>query len=447
MPPAGGAPAGKGAGAAAAAAAAGAAPAAGATAPAAAPTSPPQQDFVANGSGYYLQQSAGRYLLYYCMKHFFQNGGSECYIVSVGDYNTPPGANDLMAGVDALVTEREPTLVLAPDVLLLDSGNCFTVQQHMLMHCGQIMQNRMAVLDVYNGDKGPLDPTGDPVKAFRDGVGMNFLNYGAAYYPWLNTTIVQTSDLNYQTFDTAALAKVLANDSGIAPDVRAAITASGAARDEIQKSLIVNSKLYATIVAAAARRLNLLPPSAAMAGLYAMVDDTRGVWKAPANVSVNAAISPAVGISDADQSRLNVDPYGKSINAIRSFIGEGVLVWGARTLDGNSDDWRYVNVRRTLLFLEESCRLAAKAMVFEPNVAGTWVLVRSMIENFLTTIWKQGGLAGATREDAFAVHVGLGDTMTAEDILQGIMRVTVFVAVSHPAEFIEITFQQQMQKS
>ena len=138
---------------------------------------------------------------------------------------------------------------------------------------------------------------------------------------------------------------------------------------------------------------------------------------------------------------------GKSINAIRPFVGEGTLVWGARTLDGNSLDWRYINVRRTMIMIEESIRLAAKAYVFEPNTAQTWVTIRSMIENFLTSVWKAGGLAGAVPTDAFSVHVGLGQTMTPVDILEGKLLITVLVAVTRPAEFIEITFQQQMQKS
>ena len=86
-------------------------------------------------------------------------------------------------------------------------------------------------------------------------------------------------------------------------------------------------------------------------------------------------------ISQEDQEDLHVNAQGKSINAVRSFVGEGVLVWGARTLDGNSLDWRYVNVRRTVIMLEESCRLAAKAMVFEPNVANTWLTIKAMISN------------------------------------------------------------------
>jgi hypothetical protein len=215
----------------------------------------------------------------------------------------------------------------------------------------------------------------------------------------------------------------------------------------LTSSLRTMSPLFKTILDAIRHQLNLLPPSAAMAGVYTMVDATRGVWKAPANVSLNSVVSPAVSISHAEQEDLNVTTQGKSINAIRSFIGEGVLVWGARTLDGNSLDWRYINVRRTLIMLAESCRLAAKALVFEPNVSSTWVTIKSMISNSLNGIWKRGGLAGAVPDDAFSVHVGLGETMTPDDILEGIMRITVLVAVSRPAEFIEITFQQQMQKS
>ncbi|MDN3644577.1 phage tail sheath C-terminal domain-containing protein, partial [Lutimonas halocynthiae] len=132
---------------------------------------------------------------------------------------------------------------------------------------------------------------------------------------------------------------------------------------------------------------------------------------------------------------------------IRAFTGRGILVWGARTLDGNSNDWRYINVRRTLIFIEQSVKDAAKAFVFEANDANTWVNVQSMIENFLTDIWKQGGLVGPKAEDAFSVSVGLGTTMSNNDIQLGIMRVMVKVAVSHPAEFIEITFQQEMQKA
>ena len=214
---------------------------------------------------------------------------------------------------------------------------------------------------------------------------------------------------------------------------------------EIHKSLRTICPLYRGILKDALQTINCLPVSAAMAGIYTMVDNTRGVWKAPANVSIANVVSPTVNLTHEDQEDLNVPLNGKAINAIRLFTGEGIKVWGARTLDGNSLDWRYINVRRTMIMLEESIKNAARAYVFDPNVSNTWVNVKSMISNFLNGIWKRGGLAGAVPDDAYSVHVGLGETMTPEDILEGIMRITVLVAITRPAEFIEITFQQQMQ--
>jgi phage tail sheath protein FI len=153
-------------------------------------------------------------------------------------------------------------------------------------------------------------------------------------------------------------------------------------------------------------------------------------------------------IEDAMQAGLNVDALsGKSINAIRFFNGQGILVWGARTLDGNSQDWRYISVRRTVTMIEQSIKLGARAFVFAPNDANTWLTVQSMIANFLTNIWKEGALQGAKATDAFSVAIGLGTTMTAQDILDGVMKISVKIAITHPGEFIVITFQQEMAKS
>jgi phage tail sheath protein FI len=138
---------------------------------------------------------------------------------------------------------------------------------------------------------------------------------------------------------------------------------------------------------------------------------------------------------------------GKAINAIRSFPGRGVLVWGARTLDGNSQDWRYVSVRRTMTFLEQSIKSAAEGFVFEPNNDTTWSTLRATVNNFLANQWQSGLLAGLSPEDAFEVNIGLGVTMTPNDILDGILRMSIKVAITRPAEFIVITFEQQQQKS
>jgi phage tail sheath protein FI len=419
-----------------------------------------------------------KFYLYYSMQLFFENGGGPCYIVSVGTYktatntDTPITEADLSAGIDSLLKEQEPTMVVIPDAVLLERGACIKLQQAALKHCGLDTRSRVAILDVYNGfnDRQTSDPDKDNkpsncIDNFRNLLGTDYLDFGAAYYPWLKTSVVDDSDLGYQNISnldalkTGLQSELDFNDDGKDPSTKkaskqAVLNVIGGSLDPKQwtpdllnSALVAMSPMFKQIRAAIQSMINLLPPSGAIAGIYTMVDDLKGVWKAPANVTIADVISPTVSISNADQEDLNVTPQGKSINAIRSFVGEGTLVWGARTLDGNSLDWRYINVRRTMIMLEQSIKLATKAYVFENNVSTTWVTIKSMIQNFLTSIWKRGGLAGASPEDAFAVFCGLGETMTADDILEGILRVTVLVAVTRPAEFIEITFQQQMQKS
>jgi phage tail sheath protein FI len=390
---------------------------------------------------------------------FFHNGGGPCYIISVGNYEEEIEKGKLEAVIEELKKEQEPTMLIIPEAVCLKADDCYALQQATMKHCGLDMKNRVAIIDVYDGFKGRNDPDGDCIGKFRDAIGKNFLDYSVAYYPWLNTSIVQDRELSFGNIeDPKSLADVIRDEHGLKADDASAVndelkkleesaTLEDGERMILNKTLASISPIFNTIITEIKKKLNLLPPAAAMAGIYTLVDNTRGVWKAPANVSIAGVISPSVNITHEQQEDLNVTIQGKSVNAIRPFIGEGTLVWGARTLDGNSLDWRYVNVRRTMIMLEESIKLAAKAYVFENNTANTWVSVKGMIDNFLTGIWKRGGLAGSSPADSFEVHIGLGNTMTPEDILEGIMRITVLVALIRPAEFIEITFQQQMQKS
>jgi len=192
----------------------------------------------------------------------------------------------------------------------------------------------------------------------------------------------------------------------------------------------------------------VLPPASVMAGIYALTDRTRGVWKAPANVSINAIIGPSVKISSEGQENLNVDANsGKSINAIRSFVGKGTLVWGARTLAGNDNEWKYVPVRRLFIMIEESAKKASYFAVFEPNTAVTWLKVKGMIESFLYGLWQQGAMAGSTSKAAYYVNVGLGTTMTPQDILEGRMIVEIGIAAVRPAEFIILRFSHKLQEA
>ena len=209
-----------------------------------------------------------------------------------------------------------------------------------------------------------------------------------------------------------------------------------------------NTQLYQTTKAALAAVTVTLPPSAAVAGIYASVDRDRGVWKAPANVGITSVIGPVVKITNEVQENLNVDPTsGKSINAIRAFAGKGTLVWGARTLLGNDDEWRYVPVRRLFSLIEESSRKATAFAVFEPNDLTTWLKVKGMIESFLYGLWEQGALAGSTPDAAYFVNVGLGKTMTAEDVLRGRMIVEIGAAAVRPAEFIILRFTHKLQQA
>ena len=191
-----------------------------------------------------------------------------------------------------------------------------------------------------------------------------------------------------------------------------------------------------------------LPPSGAIAGIYASTDRERGVWKAPANVSISAVIGPVQKISDDAQKDLNVDVNsGKSINAIRSFAGKGTLVWGARTLAGNDNEWRYVSVRRLFIMIEESARKSTAFAVFEPNDLTTWLKVKGMIDSFLYGLWERGALAGAKPDQAYFVNVGLGKTMTPQDILEGRMNVEIGIAAVRPAEFIILRFSHKLQEA
>ncbi len=676
------------------------------------PAELPQAVFLTKGprgtEKYELKQVNPAYCLYAAIRLFYSNGGGTCFVTSIGSYDSPIEAAAMLRALTRLEKETEPTMVVIPETTRLNRQDSANVQQQMMRHCGEVMKNRFAILDIHGGYLDERSPRGDPVACFRNDMGINNLDYAGAYYPWLNTSVFTARSFTYEnivlesrgklisllkrsvnsdrqiveeikkvgtavlsgdftisvksggstvlttgdisahddTTDAAGLsyqievkdgqmpgkllrkgsddpvvsftqkeiesgaisfvhdpalgqrgsfsvvvvdedgvqtasrmvaivagndvlalpdvikgttAKVDVSDSGgdagsvrlvgadpidavavrkADPDVIAARDAIDKAGDKVtdaqQKKLAdaevaavakvqdktltvpnvgvwqvednviafapakelrdsevavqytvdvkgvtsvpneirilldgIGAKtpapapgtatvdktmraivpLYNDVMNCITRYMNAMSPAAAMAGLYTMVDNSRGVWKAPANVSVNSVVGPMVNIDNLQQENLNVSTTGKSINAIRPFVGEGTLVWGARTLDGNSLDWRYINVRRTMIMIEESIRLAAKAYVFEPNTSGTWVTIRSMLENFLTSVWKQGGLAGAVPEDAFSVHVGLGDTMTPVDILEGRLLITVLVAVVRPAEFIEITFQQQMQKS
>lgn len=388
--------------------------------------------------------SAITHRLYYALQMYFANGGGPCYIISAGDYAATieyeNGTKGMKFALEKLAKEDEPTIIVMPDMVgIADTNTFYTAYKDALTQAANL-GDRVVLIDVKNTG---AETFASKASEFRTGIGNNFLSYGAAYYPWLRTTLLPAIDEAAQavsggTLPVGAVLKLDETDSANAADI--------AANKSVYHSY---PQLYADIKKSFSKDGNLivLPPSSAIAGVYAMVDSTRGVWKAPANVSLNYVDEPMVKIDDEDQKDMNVSDTGKSVNAIREFSGKGVLVWGARTLAGNDNEWRYISVRRFYNMVEESVKKASEPFVFEPNDANTWAKVKGMIENFLTLQWRAGALMGAKPDHAFFVHVGLGETMTALDIFEGRMIVEIGLAVVRPAEFIILRFSHKMIES
>ncbi len=351
--------------------------------------------------------------MYYALQMFFANGGGPCYVVSAGAYKEPLAA-ELVAAMGKLEKEDEPTLLVVPEATCLAASDAYGAVYSEALMQAEKLKDRFVIIDTTSADD------------LRDELPLSSnLKYGAAYYPNLNTI------LNYQ-YNDADVAVTVDGVAGTLADLKTSDSGSyNAVAREIASSLRVQ-----------------LPPSSAVAGAYAKVDSTSGVWKAPANLGLSYVVGPAVKITKDEQDGLNVDTTaGKSINAIRSFTGKGTLIWGARTLDGNSNEWRYVPVRRFFNMVEESVKNATEGFVFESNDANTWVRIKAMIENFLNQQWTAGALAGAKPEDAYYVSVGLNETMTTNDILEGRMIIEIGMAAVRPAEFIVLRFSHKLQES
>ena len=393
------------------------------------------------------------FYLYAAVQLFYANGGGDCFIVSIGgllDDATAPDEAEFRAGIDALNVWDEPTILLFPDAVSLGGSphGVYALHDYALNHC-QAKMDRVAVLDL------PVDETDG--EEFRDNTGTVGLSYGAAYTPWLVTSLskpyrasVLAAAGPVVTVGPGAAAQTLQN--ALLPDEQGLFaTAAAAGPDTVEteeSNLYQQSATYRSILRGLDGTQVPVPPSGAVVGLYAFVDRTRGVWKAPANVSVAGADALTRTFTQTELGNLNIDPVsGKSINAIRRFTGKGMLVYGARTLAGNDAEYRYVSVRRLMNMLEESIQKATTQFVFEPNDANTWVRVQAMIENFLTLLWRDGALQGAKQEHAFRVAVGLGKTMTPQDVIDGRMIVVIHVAPVRPAEFIVLRFMQHLPTS
>lgn len=220
----------------------------------------------------------------------------------------------------------------------------------------------------------------------------------------------------------------------------------GASVAGIAGSDAANSALYFPWVMASdplqKDALRAFPPSGFVAGVFARTDVTRGVWKAPAGTEFNlvGAMDFTAGLTDIETTSL----ASQGINCLRKFAGVGPVVWGARTLagaDGQASDWKYVPVRRTALFIEQSLYAGTKWAVFEPNAEPLWARLRTHVNGFMHGLFRQGAFAGNTPRDAWFIKCDR-ETTTQDDINRGTVNIMVGFAPLRPAEFIVLTIAQ-----
>ena len=423
-----------------------------------------------NGELYAIEPDPGTiYYLYNMIRQYFQNGGGEAYVVSVGTYGKPTGSpikpgdrivnfnvrlNELMHGLSLIKQIPEITLYVVPEATLLNTDDNSQLMQAMLTQGAEM--NAFSILDIIGG-RAP-DPVlyMQDIAEFRNSTGNHNLSFGAAYYPFVITTTTSADELSYLNLNDGNLNTLKSLISPENAPNKAAEELFSQIRHSVPKvtaaqinNILLNvSQPYRLIMGVIRDKVNTLPPSATMVGIYHQIDNSEGFWLAPANVTPIGVTKVTLSIDNKMQEGLNVDAVsGKSINAIRFFNGQGLLVWGARTLDGNSQDWRYINVRRTMIVIEQSIKVALEAFSFSKNDSNTWTSVKAMIENFLNNLWQQGALQGSSPDQAFSVSVGIGSTMTAQDILEGRMIVAVKLALIRPAEFIILQLEQEMSET
>ena len=297
---------------------------------------------------------------------FFAEGGTRLYVARVSARNAPTLAGYRKA-LKLLAALPDISIIAAPGHTAFPATMAQGIAQQLVAHAEQL-RYRIAVLDTPPG-QAPAD-----AKAYKGNFDSKF---AALYYPW-----------------------VVAANPGFKP-------ANPASTPEVT-----------------------LPPSAFLCGIYARTDDTRGVYKSPANVPVQSALRLERALSANDQDMLN--PLG--INCLRSFAGQGNLVWGARTTSSDPE-WRYVSVTRYLAYLEHSIDLGTQWAVFKPNGEPLWADIRASVSNFLLNEWRQGAIQGSKPEQAFSVKCDR-TTMTQNDLDNGWLICLVGVAALRPAEFL-----------
>ena len=318
---------------------------------------------------------------------FFLNGGARCYVVNVGPNNPITGTGRDRAGLQVLEQLDNISIVAAPGYVDAPS------YEALLSHC-ELLKDRVAILDPPEQvtDVDDLTKVMVPPKATDSGAGGGGAPSGAE-----GNLRPRVSPGGFGTF--------------YFPWIRVQDPLGGA--------------------------LAYVPPSGHMAGIWARSDTTRGVHKAPANEVVRGALDLSYAVTNAEQGELN----GAGVNCIRFFDRDGILVWGARTLDEESSEWRYLNLRRLFIMIEQSIARSTRWLVFEPNERSTWKNVIRDCTAFLTHLWRDGALVGRTPQETFFVQCD-EETNPQESIDLGMLVTVIGVAAVKPAEFIVFRLQQ-----
>lgn len=311
---------------------------------------------------------------------FFQNGGSRCYVVNIGDNKRLRGSGRGRQGIDLLEEQDEVAIVAAPG--FTDASS----YEAVLAHC-ENMGDRVAVLDTPNvSDIEQLKKaatesgSGESSEGGNGGVRPRDSEYGATYFPWIYV------------------------------------------RDPLAPGQTV-----------------AMPPSGHVAGVWARTDATRGVHKAPANERITGALGVSYQLTRAELGELNTT----GVNCIRQFPRAGVKIWGARTLAPSASEWRYLNVRRMFNMIGESIAENTRWTVFEPNDSTLWKSIRRDISAFLALLWRDGMLLGRSPGEAFFVKCD-EETNPQEVIDAGMVVTLIGIAPVKPAEFIVFRiFQHQ----
>ena len=344
------------------------------------------------------------FTLYYAVKSFFDNGGSRLFILAVGSFEnrTAPQAEDYKNALHTLENFPEPSLLVFAEMQHLNLSDYGILVSEALQHCKDI--NRFFIADL---------PFGKTVADFRALIPDDhaLLRNGAAYYPNLITNMQYTADEENSFVKTGL--------------------------EMVSLSSVSNTDflLYEQITAEINRQKVVIPPSCTVAAVYISTDQQRGIWKAPANSKLMNVYQPEIQINSYENGNMNVDQSGKSVNAIRKFSGKGTIIWGARTLAGNDNEFKYVNVVRFSKMLLTSIDAYLNRFVFETDEQKIWNKAENTTEIFLNQFWREGALAGSRPEDAYFVMCGPDKTMTQTDISNRLLILQYGIAPIQPAEF------------